>query len=377
MNRKFRLVILLCIFVNSVALLAQTNPGLRSIYDEAGNLVGTLDTNGNATAYEVDAKGRLMAFERLTARDAVDIFFIEPTRNDAGVRPGTAVTIHGVRFSATPAENQVAFNGVAANVEESTTMLIRTRVPAGARTGPVQVTAPMGTAVSRRPFKINSCLAPPAGLVSWWPGDGHGRDLVGGNFGARQGTAAYAPGRVSHAFSFDGADGVVSVVDRPALNPGAANFTVDFWMKPTPPNRWRALLNKRAGCGGVSYWAIRLLPEGLLSAELAAAGADSYEIISTTPVNDGNWHHVALVRQGATATLYIDGQARGSVNTKSVLDITNAAPLRIGNDPCVGIKETQVYQGLIDEVDWFNRALAPAEIQSIIDAGESGKCKPE
>ena len=44
-------------------------------------------------------------------------------------------------------------------------------------------------------------IAPPDGLVSWWPADG---DAIDGNHGALVGGATYAPGLVDRAFSLDG-----------------------------------------------------------------------------------------------------------------------------------------------------------------------------
>lgn len=49
-----------------------------------------------------------------------------------------------------------------------------------------------------------SPIPPPAGMVSWWPGDGNSQDIVDGNHGTLQGDATYAPGLVKEAFSLDG-----------------------------------------------------------------------------------------------------------------------------------------------------------------------------
>src|SRR5439155_21212810 len=36
-----------------------------------------------------------------------------------------------------------------------------------------------------------ACLAPPSGLVSWWPGNGNGTDVVGGNNATEIGRAHF------------------------------------------------------------------------------------------------------------------------------------------------------------------------------------------
>jgi len=49
-----------------------------------------------------------------------------------------------------------------------------------------------------------TCVAPPSGLVSWWPGEGDAADAVGGNGGQLQGGAGFGAGKVGQAFSFTG-----------------------------------------------------------------------------------------------------------------------------------------------------------------------------
>jgi len=64
------------------------------------------------------------------------------------------VAIYGVGFSDVPAENQVTFNGLAAVVESSTRQRIVARLPSCARSGPLRVTSPGGSATARRDFIV-------------------------------------------------------------------------------------------------------------------------------------------------------------------------------------------------------------------------------
>ena len=36
-----------------------------------------------------------------------------------------------------------------------------------------------------------TCMQPPAGLVSWWPGEGNAQDIIGDNHGTLQNGATY------------------------------------------------------------------------------------------------------------------------------------------------------------------------------------------
>ncbi|MCZ6789328.1 MAG: hypothetical protein O7D33_05230 [Chloroflexi bacterium] len=64
------------------------------------------------------------------------------------------MTIFGVGFSPTLSQNQVSFNGTSAPVTASTDQTITTEVPAGATTGPIAVTTPLGSATSQENFIV-------------------------------------------------------------------------------------------------------------------------------------------------------------------------------------------------------------------------------
>jgi hypothetical protein len=44
-----------------------------------------------------------------------------------------------------------------------------------------------------------TCIHPPSGLVSWWPGDGNANDIADANSGTLMGGATFAPGFVGQA----------------------------------------------------------------------------------------------------------------------------------------------------------------------------------
>lgn len=65
---------------------------------------------------------------------------------------------------------------------------------------------------------VDSCVAPPSGLVSWWPGDNSALDIVGTNNGTLMNGATFAAGKVGQAFSFDGVNDYVTVPYTTDLN---------------------------------------------------------------------------------------------------------------------------------------------------------------
>src|SRR5437867_10003102 len=74
---------------------------------------------------------------------------------------------------------------------------------------------PRGSTIVQAP----SCVAPPSGMVSWWPGDGNADDIQGGNNGTLQGGATFGTGEVGQGFSLNGTSAYVSVPDNANLYP--------------------------------------------------------------------------------------------------------------------------------------------------------------
>jgi hypothetical protein len=79
-------------------------------------------------------------------------------------------------------------------------------------------------------------------------------------------------------------------------------------------------------------------------------------VAGNTEVNDGKWHHVAVVVSGDTATFYLDGELDGSANA--------VAPTSYVGTRAIGARSNGRYGvvGMMDEVYIFKRALNEAEI---------------
>jgi hypothetical protein len=72
-----------------------------------------------------------------------------------------------------------------------------------------------------------TCVQPPAGLVSWWPGDGNADDIQNGNDGTLQNGATFDSGFVGQAFRFTASLNTgVHIPSSASLNPADA-ITLD------------------------------------------------------------------------------------------------------------------------------------------------------
>jgi hypothetical protein len=231
-----------------------------------------------------------------------------------------------------------------------------------------------------------ACTPPPAGLVAWYPGDGNTNDIVGGNDGTLQNGATFAAGHVGQAFSVDGVDDFVQVADNPAASVGNS-VTVDAWVNLraySTGNDFSPVISKWNSLNGVnkrSYF-LGINPEGNPRFVASAADGSFASAISpgfnTVPLN--TFTHIAGVFDSSAQTLrlYVNGVERGVVTNVGFNTIgDNDEPLLIGaTDYGQFVNNRQFTNGLIDEVEVFNRALTQAEIQAIFNAGSAGKCRP-
>ena len=215
-------------------------------------------------------------------------------------------------------------------------------------------------------------VTPPSGLVGWWPGEGNANDIVGSDDGTWTGSPAFAAGQVGQAFSFNGVDSFVDVA--PGYDAGTGDLTAELWYKANVSGTTQVLLVKGL-TGGISGYELFLHPDGLRW-YLQETGGTAIDTVTTEPAPNV-WHHIAgvLDRSTDTAILYVDGVAVAT-QPASIGNIDTALNLGFGaltRQP--GGTPVQFFDGLIEEVSIYNRALDAAEIKSIFDAGSAGKTK--
>lgn len=235
-----------------------------------------------------------------------------------------------------------------------------------------------------------SCIPAPEGLVAWYPFDEDGSDTVGSRDGTLSpGTSIVPEGQVGSGANFDGTSGGVSLPDDAfaGLSSGtiASWILVDTSLLPEPVKSILSahgtissnqnILNFRAE--GVHF------PIGPRMTVRPAVG-DLLEVRTDSGVLQGRWHHVAYTSDATGNKLVVDGQV--STHTYSAgLSTTQAYFSNIS-----GVQKTVIgafiandgspvhrWNGVIDELTVFNRALSTTELRAIFDAGVGGLCRVE
>lgn len=234
-----------------------------------------------------------------------------------------------------------------------------------------------GSAGKCAPVLPPVCVAAPGNLVSWWRGEGGADDAAGANHGTLLNGAALAQGTVGQGFHLDGSNQCVQIPCSPSLI--ASNYSVETWIKPaaqvSDSTRQDLIFGQSFGhC----QLAVRTGTLGLRIAwQFGTSHYTFYGVVSTSEIPIGQFTHLAGTWDGATLRLYING-VLSAQNTPGALPADSGCPFFLGGfynpapDNCQYVG--QFFNGLVDELSVYNRALSGAEIQSIYSAGSAGKC---
>lgn len=132
---------------------------------------------------------------------------------------------------------------------------------------------------------------------------------------------------------------------------GNSDFTVDFWLYSLQAAFALVIKDGRSDTWGHTTWEFRLNNTANKLTFFASSGAAMYEVslISTTSVNNGNWHHVAAVRSGNTWNLYIDGISEANT-TSSITINTYSDELTIGAAKSGASSHDSYFDGYLDEL---------------------------
>ncbi len=155
----------------------------------------------------------------------------------------------------------------------------------------------------------------------------------------------------TQAFTFDGSK-YLSAGD--VLDPGAGDFTLEAWIKPTSLTGDQMIVAKDAP-GSTQPVMSLFLHNGVPTLHLTGADGAGY-VLQAGSVAINQWSHVAVTRGGDQYTLYVDGVAVQSVSALDA-DISNSYALTIGarsNLAGTGHDTATAFHGQIADVRLWN-----------------------
>lgn len=207
------------------------------------------------------------------------------------------------------------------------------------------------------------------GLVGAWTFDadsgGKIKDVSGNDFdGELVGNATIdKAGKYGSAVSTDGTEAYVMIPDNDAFE-FDGDFTIACWVQNnTPPSDHSSFVTKgyhrTAAAGGDAkpWYLVYFLKTGTVDFFLRDTNAVNSRAVGATLVNDGKWHHVLGMKDGAEVKIYIDGKEDGVAAAVDAKYGKNDQPL------VFMVHYDRWFKGMIDEVAIFNKALTKQEIE--------------
>jgi len=217
----------------------------------------------------------------------------------------------------------------------------------------------------------SGCVAAPPGISAWFTFDEPLFRQPGEHRPQR------VPGMVGSALRFNGIDQYFEVpASTPGLDVGEDDFTIELWIRTRQSAGTPSIVDKR-GRQPLGY--LIFIYKGQPALQLAD-GSRGQGPFWEASIADGRWHHVAGVVKRLPPqplAIYVDGvrpDKNSGAATLANLDVPQ--PLWLGRHHANGYRDREdvYFQGDIDELTFYRRALTAAEIQSIFRAGAHGKC---
>jgi len=211
-------------------------------------------------------------------------------------------------------------------------------------------------------------------LVGYWRFDeGSGTIAADASGNGNNGTLLNGPtwttGRIGGAVRFDGNNDYVNLPSG-VLN-GLSNVTTAFWIKTSKTGKQAIFSGANSGNNEEYLLYFTSHTQFLF---FAGESPSSYVAWNIASIANGQWHHVAVVRDDANnrAILYIDGTSQAAkATTLNPLSIA-ANGLVIGQEQDAvggGFDPVQAFAGDFDELRIYNRVLSATEIQTLANPG--------
>ncbi|MCK4781608.1 prepilin-type N-terminal cleavage/methylation domain-containing protein [Candidatus Parcubacteria bacterium] len=183
--------------------------------------------------------------------------------------------------------------------------------------------------------------------------DTSGYDNHGTNYGV-----SLISGIIRGASEFKSSEGdYLDCGGNTSLRPGS-EITVEAWFKLSTISGTNTILSKD-NPGPTNYWTdIRSNGTIIYVGGYTSAGGACYQGTSVSTISTDTWYHLAWTYNRKKIITYLNSDTISDVPKTCALN-ANDAPFRIGTRNGTG----NMFNGAIDEVRIYNRALTTAEIQ--------------
>ncbi len=193
-------------------------------------------------------------------------------------------------------------------------------------------------------------------------GNGNNGTLVGGPTWQSTSTC-----KESYCLGFNGSSTYVVNNNGGFLPAGASARTITFWSYPLPSGSYPIVI--AYGCSSEGYGCSDSGQGKYIAVEVGTSwgfrvDAETCGIVGPSlPASQQAWHFFSVVFNGDnTVTFYIDGMNKSTVTAPCTINTVN------GNGFSIGAGRWGYYNGLLDDIRVYNRALTASEIDQLYNS---------
>ncbi len=220
-----------------------------------------------------------------------------------------------------------------------------------------------GTPATSKHFQVDSGGTLTNGLISYYKLDSDSSDYYDSNTGSDTAVSYASSGIVYYAASLNGSSSYVDLGSPSSLFPAA--FTINAWV----------YINNLPGSGNMAslVWTSEVGNPGMRGMQLESNGHVWWGVYTTTGVGWGDGSSTLSTGQWYMLTIRYDSSnglkcfVSGSVDKTAAANgpaSMTAADIHLGSHPDLG----RYFDGRIDEVGFWNRALTDTEIADLYNA---------
>lgn len=172
-------------------------------------------------------------------------------------------------------------------------------------------------------------------------------------------------GQFAGARRFTGSNSYVEIPNSASLNP-STGISIEAWVKwninPASGIQWAQIINKNVD----DQYQIQHNFNNSAFEFALRTNVNRRYVLSTTVPQQGVWYHVVGTYNGASLRIHVNGVFENAVSLSGNI-VSSISPVRIGSRS----SNDRFFNGDIDEVAIYNRALSATEISSRYLAGKA------
>jgi hypothetical protein len=191
----------------------------------------------------------------------------------------------------------------------------------------------------------------------------------GNNGTPTNGTVVFGnAGKLGGSATFDGAGEYISVPDSSTIDFAGA-ITMAAWVYPNNFNNYQCIICSDSTSYSRNY--AMMLTNGnpnsvFVSFQNSASNGINNAVGISTAVTANAWNHIVVTSVGTSLTVYLNGFPVGTWNNPGFAGISAGSTLHIGSEG-----GGNNFNGSLDEVGVWNRALSATEVQQLYQRGAS------